>query len=528
VDDVRVGQWALALGKTYDGDMPSISVGIVSALQRIWGKAIQTDAKVSPVNYGGPLVDIQGRVLGVLVPLSPQATGDVAGVEWYDSGIGFAIPLADVYARLDRMKSGTDLLPGLLGVSVKSRDIYEGQPTLDRVRTGSPAQKAGLEPGDQLLELDGQKIVRQAQVLHVLGNKYAGDKLAVVVKRGDQNIFAELTLVDHLEAYESAFLGILPQRRTDSTPAAATDADPGIEVRFVYPDSPAAAAGIERGDRILEWNGEALPSTTDLLDRVSRARPEDKVKLGIQQDRKNRQVEISLARLPETVPAELHTVAIAPGEPGALEEGLHIGRFNDRVPAHDREYWAYVPDHYNPRARYALLVWLHPGGDTMEAALLRSWQSLCDERGIILLAPKARQIAGWTPDDLEFIKELVEQFSGLYAIDRSRVVVHGLGNSGQFANLLAFKHRDLIHGVATINAPLKAIPIENEPESRLQFYLLAEKSDAALPAVKQTADGLRKLRFPVIFTEFQGTDLKYPSAEIIRALARWIDSLDRI
>ena len=50
----RVGQWALALGKTLD-ETPSVSVGIVSALNRIWGKALQTDAKVSPVNYGGPL-----------------------------------------------------------------------------------------------------------------------------------------------------------------------------------------------------------------------------------------------------------------------------------------------------------------------------------------------------------------------------------------------------------------------------------------------------------------------------------------
>ena len=49
-----------------------MSVGIVSALDRIWGKAIQTDAKISPNNYGGPLVDIGGRVLGVLVPMSPD------------------------------------------------------------------------------------------------------------------------------------------------------------------------------------------------------------------------------------------------------------------------------------------------------------------------------------------------------------------------------------------------------------------------------------------------------------------------
>src|SRR5580704_2393257 len=88
---VRVGQWAIAVGRTYDSPEPSISVGIVSASNRVWGKAIQTDARVSPVNYGGLLIDLAGNALGLIVPLSPSGKEETAGVEWYDSGIGFAI-----------------------------------------------------------------------------------------------------------------------------------------------------------------------------------------------------------------------------------------------------------------------------------------------------------------------------------------------------------------------------------------------------------------------------------------------------
>src|SRR5262249_5780694 len=65
--ELRVGQCAVALGRTLDlkkDQPPSVSVGIVSALHRVWGKAIQTDAKVSPLNYGGPLIDVLGRVQG--------------------------------------------------------------------------------------------------------------------------------------------------------------------------------------------------------------------------------------------------------------------------------------------------------------------------------------------------------------------------------------------------------------------------------------------------------------------------------
>src|SRR5438067_6584986 len=109
--ELKVGQWAIALGRTLDlkqkkDTPPSISIGIVSALNRIWGKALQTDAKVSPVNYGGPLVDIQGRVQGILIPASQRKEGETAGFEWYDSGIGFAVPMEDVLAMLPRLKEG--------------------------------------------------------------------------------------------------------------------------------------------------------------------------------------------------------------------------------------------------------------------------------------------------------------------------------------------------------------------------------------------------------------------------------------
>src|SRR5260370_278017 len=82
----RLGRWGAALGRTLDptpDHPPRASNGIVSATNRICGKAIQTDAKASPTNYGGPLVAIDGRVLGILVPADPETEGATAGFEWY-------------------------------------------------------------------------------------------------------------------------------------------------------------------------------------------------------------------------------------------------------------------------------------------------------------------------------------------------------------------------------------------------------------------------------------------------------------
>ena len=262
---VEVGQWAIAVGRTYDSPEPSVSVGIVSAVNRVWGKAIQTDAKVSPVNYGGPLIDAAGDALGVIVPLSPTAKEETAGVEWYDSGIGFAIPMDDVLASFEKLKRGKDLYPGLLGVNMKEGGI-DDRPTIDHVRYDSPAEKAGLKAGDVLTEIDHHPIVRHDEVKQVLGRKYAGDRVAIVVRRGESTVRADVTLTDALNPYEPGFLGILPARVASSGPR-------GVVVRFVFPESPAAKAGIVAGDRIEKWNGKEVAGAEPLSSAVRRLRP---------------------------------------------------------------------------------------------------------------------------------------------------------------------------------------------------------------------------------------------------------------
>jgi len=521
-ESFRVGQWSIALGKTLD-DPPSVSVGIVSALNRIWGKAIQTDAKISPVNYGGALVDLEGRVLGVLVPLSPQASGEVVGVEWYDSGIGFAIPMVDVNASLERLKSGHDLVAGLMGITIKGQDIYEGQPVIDRVRYGSPAFKAGLKEGDSIIELDGHVVKRQAQIRHAMGNKYAGETIGIKIKRGDEELVREVTLIDKLVPYESAFLGILPQRDGVGKPR-----DAGVGVRFVVPDSPAALAGLDRGQRIIRFNDAEITSAAALLDPVSRLRPDERATLTIVDGEATKEIELTLGSLPPTVPLDLRPSPIVPRDKELVDKDLKTGHFTDKMPAHEHDYWAYVPEDYNPEFKYGLVVWLHPAGDTMEATMLKAWQTLCDERGLILLGPKAGQIAGWIPDEIEFVKDTVEMFLEKYSIDRSRVALHGYASGGSFAYMTALKHRQLFKGVSTVAAPLLIPPPDNEPDFRMQFHLLCGDGDPAYRGVVLTAKGLAELKYPVVQTTIEGAGHKYPTGEAITEIAIWIDSLDRI
>lgn len=517
---IKVGQWSIALGRTYDSALPSISVGIVSAVDRIWGKAIQTDAKISPVNYGGPLVDTEGRVMGILVPLSPQGNTESAGVEWYDSGIGFAISLEDVFAVLDRLKLGKDLRPGLSGVAIKSADLYAVQPVIDRVRYDSPAYKAGFKSGDIIETVNGQPIKRLVQLFDQLKSRLEGDSLEMTVSRGEEKITERLTLVGELLPYEVAFLGVLPQRKTD--PA---ETKPGAGVRFVYTDSPAASAGIKKDDRLLKLNGEVINGVENLRDQLSRLRPEAKVELEIVREGKTSTINATLGSVPQNVPGQIPAVVAANTE--KVEEP-ETGRFTGKVDGYEDEYWAFVPESYSPTQSCSLLVWLHPTNTTMEATLYREWKTICEQRGIILLAPKTSTRTGWTPNHVEYIRDVVADFKAKYSIDDSRTAVHGLATGGEFAASVAFRFPELFRGIALASTALKNAPPEHSPEFQVQFHLIYGDRDPSGAFVQKTAAGLSRLKFPVTLRKIEGHRAGYPSADAVEEMARWLDALDRL
>ncbi len=522
-DEIRVGQWAIALGRTYEQPFPNISVGIVSALGRIWGRAIQTDAKVSPTNYGGPLVDVRGRAMGVLVPLDPQKSGETAGVQWYDSGIGFAIPMEDIYAVLGRLQSGEDLKPGRMGIAFKDLGPTAGEPVIDRVRPGSPAFEAGLQPGDRITRIDGKPVTRVPQVRHVMGRKYAGDTVAIAFLRDDVESATELTLAATLEAYEAPLLGILPKRLALSAPA-----EGGVEVRFVFPDSPAAQAGIERRDIITALGGEPVAVAGELREKIGHLRPGDTAGLALLRDGKPLTLSVTLGSMTAAVPDDLPSDSRPAGQQADGNESPKTGRWVGKLGDDEQSFWAYVPADYNPAFSYGLVLWLHPAGDTMEAEVLKAWQAACNRRGIILVGPKTSQPDGWRPVDADFVTGLVEHISKRYAIDPLRVAVHTFGDTARMAAIVAFGKREMFRGVSLAGAALRSPPPENHPEFPLQFQFTCGDDDPALEAVEKTAEALRELKFPVSVTSVPGLGHEYPSADSIETIARWIDALDRI
>jgi S1-C subfamily serine protease len=558
---LRIGMTTLALGRTLAVNVdepPSISRGIVSAIGRIWGKAVQTDAKVSPTNYGGPLVDLTGKVIGILVPASPRADSEVAGFEWYDSGIGFAMPLEDIYRVLSRMKLGKDLSKGVLGVTMRSNDMYSEEPVIATILPGSAAERAGLKPGDKILEVDGNVVNNYAQVLHQLGAKYEGDEVTVKYERGKETKEIRVTLGSAVAGFNQPFLGILPMR---------DDPEPGIEVRYVFPKSPADTAGIKAGDRITKIgpNDAGLrpfSGRADLVNTLASLRPGTKVSLELipqgKTAKESKKVAVTLGDYVDTVPDALpekssFEKALTPKKPiGPMpapkpddkkeekkeekkdeKEKPRTGLMKRSNAARDRTYWVFVPEKYDPNIAHALVLWLHPVGKGKEKdidSIKSQWEDDCEKKNMILVAPVSENETGWVASELDFVTEAIRTTMAAYTIDRQRVVAHGMGVGGEMAFYLGFQSRDLVRGVTTIGSVLNSAPKERVPTQPLAFFLTVGEKDPIAEAVKETKTKLTDHRFPVVLRELKEKGHQYYELfdKTFDEMILWIDSLDRL
>lgn len=568
--EIKIGQWSVALGRALGVDenaLPSVSVGIVSALGRMYGKALQTDAKVSPINYGGPVIAVDGTVQGILVPASPRGDTEVAGVEWYDSGIGFAVPLEDIFAVLPRMKKPEDLQRGLLGITGKTDDLYLEVVTVGTVAPDSAAAKAGIQPDDVISAIDGKPIQNYSQLQHILGPKYAGDAIALQVTRDGQVIdIPNIVLTAAITAQPNPDLGILPMR---------DDPEPGIAVRHVFPGTAAEKAGIKTGDRILKVGpvapaGQRTPpmvtlpghSRNRLASLIANLKVGSQLRLEIQRQGsdKTETVTVALAsppkELPSTIPPE-STVAKArekakgvpapkgpmrkdadapaeepkgedpmPKEPKEIETGL-IQRQNATL---GREYWLYIPPNYTPDITHGLVVWLHPtgqGGKDQER-MVEIWKQFCADQHYILMGPRSQNETGWQASETEGITQDFNEVLGQYAIDRRRVVAHGMGTGGQMAFYLGFNARDLFRGVATTGAVLSSQPKDNEPARPLSFFIVAGDKDPLADEIKNATPALVEKRFPMYFRLIPEFGKEYMDQKTLVEMCIWLDTLDRI
>lgn len=184
------GQTAIVLGRGYNAKQIDYSVGIVSAVDRLSGRAIQTDANTSASNYGGPLLNLQGEVLGIVSPLAPDEQG---GEEWYDSGIGFAVPMAALKQRLATLRAGDNIHAGWAGVQLAAGNLFSSPPIVSK--TIGPVAKAGLQSGDRITQVAGTSTPTVARFRKELSRYDAGQQLSLLVRRKEEEKTITFTLI---------------------------------------------------------------------------------------------------------------------------------------------------------------------------------------------------------------------------------------------------------------------------------------------------------------------------------------------
>jgi len=192
LEDLKVGQPLVALGRAPDSKSMTVNPGIVSASSRLGGKGIQIDAKLNYGNVGGPVVDLEGR----LVAVSCKVDVKFASVYGQNSGVGFAIThdrFTNVLEDLKAGKNEAEARRPFLGIQYDPKSTREGV-ELESVQAGTAAEKAGLKARDIIVEFDGRKVTLFDDLREAILRKMPGDRVKIKVLRSEDEMEFDVVL----------------------------------------------------------------------------------------------------------------------------------------------------------------------------------------------------------------------------------------------------------------------------------------------------------------------------------------------
>nr|PZN01742.1 MAG: peptidase [Pseudomonadota bacterium] len=284
-DKLRVGEWVAAIGSPF-GLENSVTAGIVSAKSRSlpdgsYVPFIQTDVAINPGNSGGPLFTMNGEVVGINSQIYSRTGGYM--------GLSFSIPIDVAMKVADDLRKYGKVERGRMGVTIQSvnRELAESF-GLDRprgalvssVEAGSPAEKAGVKPGDIILSASGRAIEESADLPRIVGETRPGETIPMEVWRNGEKLNIKVTVARMPDDDQTASpetpsapggkLGIAVRALTPEERKQAK-VDGGVVIERIGP-GPAASAGLRQGDVILAFNNAPVNSPEDLAKLTAKAK----------------------------------------------------------------------------------------------------------------------------------------------------------------------------------------------------------------------------------------------------------------
>lgn len=279
-DGLEVGDWVVAMGNGL-GLGTTVTAGIVSGKGRIIGhdvfakeSFIQTDAAINQGNSGGPLFDLDGKVVGM-------STAIIAGA----NTVGFAIPSNLIAGILDDLRTSGRVARGFLGVQQQTLNDElrkmlgvksERGAVVTSVFDDTPASRSGLRRGDVVVSVDGQPVESDGDLVAKIGNRRPGDRVVLTIERDARIEELKVTLTDRpgatsqtpAEAGVAASLGL---ELVPLSPALAAESGLQAGVLIERVDRGSVSDGrLKPGDVIVEVNKRAVESAEDVVRQLAR------------------------------------------------------------------------------------------------------------------------------------------------------------------------------------------------------------------------------------------------------------------
>ncbi|MBF0296128.1 MAG: DegQ family serine endoprotease [Magnetococcales bacterium] len=289
-DQAEVGSWVIAIGNPF-GLEASVTQGIISARGRSIGSGpydnfLQTDAAINPGNSGGPLFNLQGEVIGINTAIVSRSGGNM--------GIGFAIPVNMAKNIVKQLRANGRVTRGWMGVRIQTvtKELADALglgahrgALVASVEPKSPAETAGIEPGDVILKFDGHEVGRMKELPTIVAESPVNKKVPIEIFRNGATKTLEVVVKEMAEESEASnvkektreknLVGLAVQslsaeirNRFDISGDAS-----GVVVSGVESNSAADHAGVRVGDLIMEINRKPVKSVADFNAVMAKLEP---------------------------------------------------------------------------------------------------------------------------------------------------------------------------------------------------------------------------------------------------------------